>query len=100
MPSKKEFKDYVLEKLQSLNGISCKQMMGEYLIYYNGLLFGGIYDNRLLIKITKSNNHPSLKQVIPYNNAKPMHLIDDLEDTEFINSIIKQTCNDLKKTCQ
>ena len=53
MATKKEYRDYVVEQLSSLDNIACKPMMGEYLLYYNGLLFGGIYDNRLLVKNVK-----------------------------------------------
>ena len=55
MASTKEFKEYILEQLDGLNGISCKPMMGEYLLYFNGILFGGIYDDRLLVKIVEQN---------------------------------------------
>ena len=55
MASSKDYKDYVLEQLNILDNIACKPMMGEYLLYYNDKLFGGIYDNRLLVKIVDSN---------------------------------------------
>lgn len=48
----KDFRDFVLEQLQAMDDITCKPMMGEYLLYYKGLLFGGIYDNRVLVKMT------------------------------------------------
>lgn len=55
MPTSKECLDLILDKLDLLNNISYKSMMGEYLLYYNKILFGGIYDNRLLIKIVETN---------------------------------------------
>lgn len=55
MATTKEYKDFILEQLSLLDNITYKQMMGEYLLYYNGLLFGGIYDDRLLIKIVDGN---------------------------------------------
>lgn len=55
MASTKEYKDYVIEELHLLDNITCKPMMGEYLLYYDNLLFGGIYDDRLLVKETDSN---------------------------------------------
>ena len=73
MASTIEYKDFVLEKLQVLDDITCKPMMGEYLLYYKGALFGGIYDNRLLIKIVKNNKKYNMKESIPYQNAKPMY---------------------------
>ena len=56
MATTKDYRDFILEQLNLLDNITCKSMMGEYLLYYNGLLFGGIYDDRLLIKIVDSNN--------------------------------------------
>ena len=55
MATNKEYRDYILDSLSLLDNITCKPMMGEYLLYYSGILFGGIYDNRLLIKIVASN---------------------------------------------
>ena len=97
MASTKEYKDYVLGKFDFLDNIICKKMMGEYLLYCNGTLFGGIYDNRFLIKITKSNKKYNLMQQIPYPNAKPMFLLDDIDDIEKLRTIIDETCCDLSK---
>ncbi len=55
MSTSKEYKDFILEQLNLLDDITCRAMMGEYLLYYNGILFGGIYDDRLLIKIVSNN---------------------------------------------
>lgn len=68
---------------------------GEYLLYYNGTLFGGIYDNRLLIKIVDSNKKYNLQEQIPYKNAKPMYLVGDIEDKELIRDIILDSCKAL-----
>ena len=96
MSSSKEFKDFILDQLTNLNTISCRPMMGEYLLYYNGILFGGIYDDRLLIKKTKSNKKFNLTEEMPYKNAKPMLLVEDFENTENVYNLIKLTCLDLK----
>ena len=96
MASNKEFKEFILEQLNSLHNIVCKSMMGEYLLYYNGILFGGIYDNRLLIKKTKSNFIYALEEVVPYDNAKPMYMVDNLDDVQYLSKLILDTCNDLK----
>ena len=61
-------------------------MMGEYLLYYNNVLFGGIYDDRLLVKKTSNNKKYKLEESIPYTNAKPMYLIDS-DDTDLIKDI-------------
>ena len=96
MPSSKQFKDFILEQLRELNNIICKPMMGEFLLYYNGILFGGIYDNRFLIKKTFSNKDYSLAEEIPYENAKPMYMIENLDDAEYLKKLIITTCEDLK----
>jgi len=95
MATTKEYKDYVLDQLSILDSITCKPMMGEYLLYYNNVLFGGIYDDRLLVKKTTSNEKYKLEESIPYTNAKPMYLIDS-DDQELIKDIILDTYKDLK----
>ena len=79
-----------------LENISYKSMMGEYLLYYNKILFGGIYDNRLLIKIVETNKDYNLEEAIPYKNAKPMYFIKDIEDKKFLKDIIIYTCKSFK----
>ena len=96
MASTKEYRDYVLEQLNLLNDISYKPMMGEYLLYYRGVLFGGIYDDRLLIKEVESNKKYELSEEIPYDGAKSMYQIDSIEDQEELREIIINTYNDLK----
>lgn len=95
MATTKDYKDFILEQLNLLDNITCRPMMGEYLLYYNGILFGGIYDDRLLIKIVNSNKKYNMQESIPYDNAKPMYLIDALEDKEKLKEIIIETCKDL-----
>lgn len=87
MASSKEYLEYVLEQLNNLNNLTYKKMMGEYLLYNNGIIFGGIYDDRFLIKKNDSLNDLNLKEEIPYPNAKMMYLIDP-DDKELINKII------------
>ena len=96
MASTIEYKDYVLEQLSILDNISYKPMMGEYLLYYRDVLFGGIYDDRLLIKRVESNKKYELSEEIPYNGAKSMYQIDNIEDPEELREIIINTYNDLK----
>lgn len=97
MASTKEYKDFVLEQFNLLNGIVCKPMMGEYLLYYNGILFGGIYDDRLLVKTVDNNKKYHMEEVIPYKNAKPMFLVDDIDNQELLESIVLDTYNGLIK---
>ena len=95
MATTKDYKDYVLEELNILDNIAYKPMMGEYLLYYNKVLFGGIYDNRLLIKKTNSNQKYHLSEVVPYTNAKKMYLLDT-DNKELLKDIILDTYKDLK----
>ena len=97
MATSKDYKDYILEQLSILDDITCKPMMGEYLLYYNGLLFGGIYDDRLLVKKVDSNKKYNMQESIPYKNAKPMYLVDDVDNSEIIKEIVLDTYKDLKK---
>jgi len=97
MPSKIEFKNFVLDQLRDLQNIEVKRMMGEYLLYYNKILFGGIYDDRLLIKKTINNQQYSLPEQIPYKNAKPMYLVENLDDCEYLANLVISTCVDLKQ---
>ncbi len=97
MASTKEYRDYVLEQLNLLGDISYKPMMGEYLLYYQDILFGGIYDDRLLIKKVESNKKYELSEEIPYSGAKSMYQIENIEDQNKIKQIILDTCKDLKK---
>ena len=96
MATTKDYRDFILEQLNLLDNITCKSMMGEYLLYYNGLLFGGIYDDRLLVKMVDSNKKYNMQESIPYENAKPMYLVDDVDNQETIRDIVLDTCKDLK----
>ncbi|MCI8352239.1 MAG: transcriptional regulator [Clostridia bacterium] len=95
MATSKEYRDFILEQLNLLDNITCRSMMGEYLLYYNGILFGGIYDSRVLVKIVNSNKKYNMKEQIPYNGAKPMYLIEDIDNKELVKEIIIETCKDL-----
>ena len=97
MATSKDYKNYIVEQLSILDNIICRPMMGEYLLYYCNILFGGIYDERLLIKITKTNQKYNLPKEIPYKGAKEMYLIDDIEDQDLLKEIIIETCNGLPK---
>ena len=97
MSSSTEYRDFILDQLKNLNGISYKAMMGEFLLYYNGVLFGGIYDDRFLIKKTNLNKNFSLSEEIPYTGAKTMYLIENLDDVSYLTNIIKKTCKNLQK---
>ena len=95
MATSKEYKEFILVQLDLLDNITCKAMMGEYLLYYNDVLFGGIYDNRLLVKIVDTNRKYNMQEQIPYESAKPMYLVDDVDNKELLKEIIIETCNGL-----
>ena len=97
MATTKDYRDFILEQLNLLDNITCKSMMGEYLLYYNWILFGGIYDYRLLVKIVDSNKKYNMQESIPYESAKPMYLVDDVDNQEVLRDIVLDTCKDLKK---
>jgi len=97
MASSKEYLDFVLEQLSTLPDITYRAMMGEYIIYYRGKIIGGIYDNRFLVKPTKSAQKilPNAPMEIPYDGAKPMIMISDQENTELLNRLIPCVYSDL-----
>ena len=95
MATTKGYRDFVLEQLNLLDNITCKSMMGEYLLYYNNILFGGIYDDRLLVKIVESNREYHMQKSIPYDGAKPMYLVDDIDNSETLKEIVIDTCKSL-----
>ena len=82
---------YVLDQLSLLDGITFRAMMGEYVLYYRGVVFGGVYDDRFLIKETESSKKklPGAPRVIPYPNAKEMICVEDADDREFLRDLVE-----------
>jgi len=72
-------------------------MMGEFLLYASDILFGGIYDDRFLVKIVPENEQYKMSEAIPYPNAKPMYLVEDVDDREKLIEIVEVTVKGLKK---
>lgn len=97
MASTKDYLDYVLEQLSEVEEISYRAMMGEYILYCQGKVFGGIYDNRFLIKPTASAKRmlPDAPTELPYEGAKEMLLIEDMEDRELLRELIGAMVNEL-----
>ncbi len=95
MATSKEYKEYILEQLNLLDNITCRAMMGEFLLYYNNILFGGIYDNRLLVKIVDTNKKYNMKEQLAYETAKPMYLVEDIDNKELLREIVIETCKGL-----
>lgn len=95
MASYKDYLDFILEQLSELDGISYRPMMGEYILYFQGKVIGGIYDDRFLLKDSESARQmmPEATVDIPYEGAKPMLLVDNIEDKEFLKQLI-ESCYD------
>ena len=92
MATSKQYLEYITEQLSKAGEISHRAMMGEYLIYYREKVIGGLYDNRFLVKNTKSASAllPGAPREIPYEGAtKSMICVADVEDTEFIHSLLE-----------
>ena len=98
MASSKGFKDFVLDQLRHIENIECKPMMGEFLLYADGVLFGGIYDDRLLVKIRSENKQYGMAEAIPYDGAKPMFLVEDIDDKDKLAEIVNNTVKSLTST--
>ena len=100
MASSREYLDFILDQLSELDGITSKPMMGEYIIYLNGKIVGGIYDNRFLVKPTKSAEEmmPDADRELPYEGAKEMLLVDDVENRTFLAALISAVAGDLPET--
>ncbi len=95
MSTTKDYRDFVLEQLYLLDDITCRPMMGEYLLYYKGTLFGELYDNRLLVKVTPTNEKYNMQKAIPYKGAKLMYFVEDIDDQELLKAIVIDTCEGL-----
>ncbi len=89
MSSSKEYLEFILDQLSELDEISYRAMMGEYIIYYRDKIVGGIYDNRLLVKPVRSaiSLMPDAKYELPYESAKEMLLVDDVDNRNFLRSL-------------
>jgi len=97
MSSTKEYLDFVLEQFSELDEISCRAMMDEYILYYRGRIFGGIYDDRLLVKSfpVAVKLMPDAKRELPYDGAKEMILVDDVDNREFLCELVEEMYDEL-----
>ncbi len=91
MASSKEYLGFILEQLSNLEEITYRAMMGEFILYYRGRIFGGIYDDRLLLKPVRSaiENLADVKYELPYEGAKEMLLADNVDDKEYLCSLVR-----------
>lgn len=97
MASSKDYLEYILDQLSGLDDISYRIMMGEYIIYYRGKVVGGIYDDRFLIKPAKSamSMMPDAHLETPYEGAKEMLLVDDVDNRAFLCELMDAIYDEL-----
>lgn len=97
MASSKEYLNFILGQFAKLTEVSCRAMMEEYIIYYRGKVVGGIYDNQFLVKPTKSAlaMMPDARMEFPYEGAKEMFLVDDVDNSEFLRDLLEAMYEEL-----
>ncbi len=97
MASSKECLEFILDQLSGLDGVTWRAMMGEYIIYYRGKAVGGIYDDRFLVKPVKAavDMMPDADRELPYEGAKEMLLVDDIENKEFLSELVEAMYDEL-----
>ena len=97
MASSKEYLNFILEQLSKTDDVSCRAMMGEYVIYCRGRVVGGIYDDRFLVKPTESARRlmPDAQWEIPYERAKEMLLVDNVDDPLFLKTLLEAMADEL-----
>ncbi len=102
MSSSREYLEFVLEQLSELEDISFRAMMGEYILYYRGRIFGGIYDNRFLVKPVQAamDLMPDADMETPYKGGKEMLLVDNIEDKEFLRELVEAMYDELPERKQ
>ena len=90
MASSKGYLDFILDQLSDLPGVTTRAMMGEYILYCRGKIVGGIYDDRLLVKPTPAAIRllPAAPRELPYEGAKEMLLVEEVDDREFLCELI------------
>ena len=100
MPSTQDYCDFVLDQLSLLPAISSRKMMGEYIFYYKGKVFGGIYDNRFLVKPVEAAKKmmPGAPFETPYPGGNKMLLVEDIENKEFLKDLVEAIYLELPKT--
>lgn len=97
MASAKEFLEYVLEQLSGVDGVTYKPMMGEFILYVNGKIFGGIYDDRFLVKPVAAAKKlmPEAPLQLPYEGAKLMLVVEDVDNRAFLTELVTALAKEL-----
>lgn len=97
MTSSRNYLDFVLDRLSDVDDVTYRPMMGEYILYFKGKVIGGIYDDRFLVKPTKSAKRlmPKAAYETPYAGAKDMLLVDNIDDSDFLRELLEALYADL-----
>ena len=97
MASSKDYLEYVLEQLSEADDVTSRAMMSEYILYFRGKVIGGIYDNRFLVKPVQAarNMMPDAPEELPYDGAKPMLMVENIEDREFLKELFEAMYDEL-----
>ncbi len=97
MASSKDYLEFLMDQLSGLEDVTYRAMMGEYIIYYRGKIVGGIYDDRFLVKPVKAamEKLPNAQTELPYEGAKEMLLVDDVDNKEFLCELIRAMYDEL-----
>lgn len=97
MASSKDYLEYALEQLSKAGDVTSRAMMSEYILYFRGKVIGGIYDNRFLVKPVQAarNMMPDAPEELPYDGAKPMLMVENIEDREFLKELFEEMYDEL-----
>ena len=97
MASGREYLDFIMEQLSGSAGVTYRAMMGEYVLYCRGKVIGGIYDDRFLVKPTRSavSMMPDAVMEKPYEGAKEMLLVSNVENREFLRELLEAMYEEL-----
>lgn len=91
MASQKEYLEFILDQFSDSDTVTYRAMMGEFLLYYRGRLFGGIYDNRLLIKPVPAaiDYMKPAQYALPYPGGKEMLMVENVDDRDFLSGLLQ-----------
>ena len=97
MASSKDYLDFIMDQFSDLEEVTARKMMGEYIIYYRGKIVGGIYDDRCLVKPVRAAVElmPEAQRELPYEGAKEMLLVDDVDNREFMCTLLRAMYDEL-----
>lgn len=97
MATSKDYLRFVREQLSDIDGITHRRMMGEYIIYHHGKIAAYLCDDRLLVKILPSTTAmlPDARKEPPYEGAKDMLLVENIDDRDFLKVLFEAMCPEL-----